>query len=380
MRIGIDATPVGNRSGTGYYTGKLIEYLGRADSENEYFLYCAPGYRQHLEHSSMFEYPNFRVVQVPVRGRALGFGWKQVWLPRQIKKEGIDLFHFPAFIGSLRTGPPSIVTVHDLCFVLFPEAFSRIRRWYYKRIIPRSIRNSHSIIVDSDSTKNDLFRYLGVKSDRVHRVYLGVDPVRFYKVTRGRELDRLRNAYSLPSDFILYVGTLEPRKNITRLLRAFAYGVLSKGLPYKLVIAGRKGWLYEGIFREVRAMNLGEHVYFPGYVKPVDLAGLYSMARAFAYPSLYEGFGLPCLEAMSCGTPVLASSTSALPEVVGDCAVIVNPISTESIAEGLRRICSDEELNRRLSSLGPRRASRFSWLTTAKKTVEVYNKTYRETR
>jgi glycosyltransferase involved in cell wall biosynthesis len=378
MRIGIDATPITNRSGTGYYTQKLIEFLGRADSENEYLLFCPSGYQRHLERPGMFEYPNFRIIKVRARGPVSQSTWKQLGLPRRIRKLGIDLFHFPSFIASLRTDVPSVLTVHDLCFALFPQAFSVLRRPYYRYLIPRSVSRCDAIIADSDSTREDILSNLKMRDGRVHTIHPGVDPVRFYHVADKFERGRLREQYSLPRDFVLYVGTLEPRKNIPRLVRAFAYGVVSKGLPHHLVIAGRKGWLYKEIFREVRALNLSDRVQFPGFIKPSDLGTLYSMARAFAYPSLYEGFGLPCLEAMSCATPVIASDRSSLPEVVGDCALIVDPTSVESIADSLRTICSDDECHKRLSDHGPRRAARFSWLTTAKKTVEVYTRTFRE--
>ncbi|UCD57123.1 MAG: glycosyltransferase family 4 protein [Candidatus Hydrogenedentota bacterium] len=380
MRIGIDATPISNRSGTGYYTQKLIEFLGRADSENEYLLFCPTGYLSYLEHPGMFEYPNFRIIEVFTRGQLSQSMWKQFWLPRQIRRLGIDLFHFPSFIASLRAEVASVLTVHDLCFALFPEAISRLRRPYYRYVIPRSVSRCDAIIADSDSTRKDILTHLETGNGRVRTIHLGVDPVRFYHVADESERDRMRKQYSLPTDFIFYVGTLEPRKNIPRLIRAFAYGVVSKGLPHHLVIGGRKGWLFDDIFREVRALNLSEKVHFPGYIKHVDLAAVYSAARALAYPSLYEGFGLPCLEAMSCATPVIASGRSSLPEVVGDCALLVDPTSVESIADALRRICSDNEFHKGLSERGRKRASRFSWLTTAKETVEVYTRTVEEAR
>jgi glycosyltransferase involved in cell wall biosynthesis len=380
MRIGIDAFPVTNRSGTGYYTQKLIEFLGRADGENEYILFCPPGYQAHLEHAGMFGYPNFRIIGVNASSQTRQFMWKQFELPRKVRKLKIDLFHFPAFIASLRNVVPSIVTVHDLCFALFAETFPMVRRLYYNYVIPRSVKYCDAVIADSDSTKNDILSHIAPKKKCVRTVPLGVDPVCFYHVTDESIRARLKTQYSLPNDFILYVGTLEPRKNIPRLVRAFAYGVVAKGFPHHLVIAGRKGWMFEGIFREVRALDLTDRVSFPGYIRPTDLAGLYSMARAFAYPSLYEGFGLPCLEAMSCGTPVIASDRSSLPEVVGDCALMVDPTSVESIADALNKICSDDDSYETLSERGPRRASHFSWLTTAKKTVEVYTRTRQETR
>ncbi|MBI4831275.1 MAG: glycosyltransferase family 4 protein [Candidatus Lindowbacteria bacterium] len=380
MRIGIDATPITNRSGTGYYTQKLIEFLGRADCENEYFLFCPSEYASHLERPRMFDYPNYRIIIVRARGQAAQAAWKQFNLPRQIHELGIELFHFPAFIASLRAEVPSVVTVHDLCFALFPETFSLLRRPYYKCVIPRSVRRCEAVIADSDATKEDIHRHLHIGNGRVRTVHLGVDPVRFYHVSEENERERLRRQYSLPAHFILYVGTLEPRKNIPRLIRAFAYGVASKGLPHHLVIAGRKGWLFDEIFREVRALSLGSLVHFPGHIASADLSVLYSMARAFVYPSLYEGFGLPCLEAMSCATPVVTSNRSSLPEVVGDSALLVDPTSVESIANALRKVCSDDGCHRDLSERGQRRASRFSWLTTAKKTLEVYTRTLREAR
>jgi glycosyltransferase involved in cell wall biosynthesis len=380
MRVGIDAFPITNRSGTGYYAQKLMEFLGRADGENEYFLFCPMGYREYLEHAGMFDYPNFHIVEVHARGQIAQSAWRQYGLPRQIRRFGIDVFHFPSFIASLRAGVPSVLTVHDLCFVLFPETFSRLRQPYYRYVIPRSITHCDAIIADSESTRNDILKHMKMVDGRVRTIHLGVDPVYFYHVADEHRRAELRRRYSLPADFILYVGTLEPRKNIPRLVRAVAYGIVSKGLPHHLVIAGRKGWLYNEIFKEVRALNVSERVHFPGHVEPSELAVLYSMARALAYPSLYEGFGLPCLEAMSCATPVITSDRSSLPEVVGDSALIVDPLSVESIANALRQICSDDDYHRNLSGRSLKRARRFSWLTTAKKTVEVYTRTFEEAR
>lgn len=378
MRIGIDATPITNRSGTGYYTQKLIEFLGRADGENRYILFCPSGYAAHLEHPGMFDYPNFRVIKLRTGGPASIALWRQFALPRQITKLRIDLFHFPSFVASLRIDVPSVVTVHDLAFVLFPEAFSMLLRPYHRFIIPRSVKRCDSVIADSDSTRNDILKHLSRENGRVRTIHLGVDPVRFYHVSDEEKRARLRERYDLPEDIILYVGTLEPRKNIPRLIRAFACGVASKGLPHHLVIAGRKGWMFNEIFDEVRALNLESRVHFPGFIEPSRLATLYSMARALAYPSLYEGFGLPCLEAMSCATPVVISDRSSLPELVEDCGLVVDPTSVDSIAGALNKICSDDECRRDLSERGSRRARHFSWLTTAKKTLEVYDRTIAE--
>lgn len=378
MRIGIDATPITNRSGTGYYTQKLIEFLGRADSENEYILFCPHGYQTCLEHPGMFDYPNFQAIEVRAGGQVSLSIWKQMNLPRQARKFGIDLFHFPAFIASLKMDVPFVVTVHDLCFWLFPEAFSWPYRSYYRYTIPRSVRQCSRVIADSESTRKDILKYLLIRNSKVRTIYLGVDPVRFHPISDASKRTRLREHYGLPEDFVLYVGTLEPRKNIPRLIEAFKHGIVDKGLPHHLVIAGRKGWLFDDIFREVKSLKMGEKTHFPGHVEPHNLAVLYSMARTLAYPSLYEGFGLPCLEAMSCGTPVITSDGSSLPELVGDCGLIVEPASVDSIADALNRICTDADCHKMLSERGLRRARSFSWLTTARKTVEVYKRTINE--
>lgn len=378
MRIGIDGTPIINRSGTGYYAQKLIEFLGRADSENEYHLFCPRGYERYLERPGMFDYPNLRIFEISPTSQAGHLAWKQFVLPRLLEKHHIDVIHYPSFIASLRTDTPSVLTVHDLCFSLFPETFSRLRRRYYQYIIPKSIGHCDSVIADSQSTKDDLLKHIQTIKGTVETVHLGVDPVVFFPVGQEGERNRVRKKYHLPDQFLLYVGTLEPRKNIPRLIRAFAYGIVAKGLPHHLVVAGRKGWLFDEIFREVRLLNLSEKVNFPGFVRQGDLAALYSLASAFVYPSLYEGFGLPCLEAMSCGTPVMVSDRSSLPEIVGECAVTVDPLSVDSIADALHRICLDADLHRRLSEQGVRRASHFSWLSTARKTLDVYVRTNRK--
>jgi glycosyltransferase involved in cell wall biosynthesis len=262
--------------------------------------------------------------------------------------------------------------------MLFPKTFSMLRRYYYKFIIPRSVGRSAGVIADSKSTRLDIMKHLPKSKGGVTAIHLGVDPVRFYNISDEERREALRKRYDLPEKFILYVGTLEPRKNIPRLIRAFSYGVVAKGLPHHLVIAGREGWMFKSIFKEVRLHNLEERVHFPGFVEPSDLATLYSMARSLAYPSLYEGFGLPCLEAMSCGTPVVTSDSSSLPELVGDYGLKVDPTSVDALAGALHKICSDDECYHNLSVRGAERARQFSWLTTARKTVDLYNRTIAE--
>jgi glycosyltransferase involved in cell wall biosynthesis len=369
-----------NRSGTGYYTQKLLEFLGRADSEHRYVIFCPKGYEAHVEHPGMFDYPNYRVIELKTNSPISIALWRQFALPAQIAKLNIDLFHFPAFIASLRADVPTVVTIHDVCFHLFPEAFSLLRRHYYKFIIPRSIARSTAVIADSESTRKDILdNFPATRRNILSSVHLGVDPVRFFQDTDAGRREALRKQYGLPEQFILYVGTLEPRKNIPRLIKAFADGVVGKGLPHDLVIAGRKGWMFDEIFKTAHTLKIGDRVHFTGFVEPEQLAALYSMARALAYPSLYEGFGLPCLEAMSCGTPVVTSNRSSLPEFAGDCGLTVDPESVDSIAAALEKICTDDKCHRDLARRGVQRARHYSWLTTAKKTLEVYNRVLAET-
>ena len=236
----------------------------------------------------------------------------------------------------------------------------------------KSMRRADRIVTDSEFSKSEIIRYYPEFADKIRVVPCGVDTQKFHPETNAQKIAQVREKYEIRGDYFLYLGTLEPRKNLERLIDAYAAFAKNHEAPAKLVLAGGKGWLYDGIFGKVKALGLEQQVIFTQYIDSADLCALMSGALAFTFPSLYEGFGMPPLEAMACGTPVLVSDAASLPEVTGDSAVIVKADSTASITDGLERLFTDADLRRRLSAEGLARAAMFSWERSAQLLYEVY--------
>jgi glycosyltransferase involved in cell wall biosynthesis len=261
------------------------------------------------------------------------------------------------------------VTIHDLSFLFYPRSFRVVNRLYLRLLTRLSVQRAGRVLAVSASTRRDVIRYYGVPAEKVDVVYNGVDPA--FEPLPGDQVAVFRARQGLPDRFILFVGTLEPRKNVARLIRAYAQ--LPRSRP-PLLLVGGKGWFYEDIFRLVEEMDLSADVHFVGYVPAEDLPLWYNAADLFVYPSLYEGFGLPPLEAMACGTPVVASTSSSLPEVVGDAGLLVDPADTAGLAAALQAGVSDAGVRARLRQAGPERARQFSWQATARETVDSYRR------
>ena len=368
MRIGIDYTAaVHQRAGIGRYARGLVRALAQLDRENEYLLLVAGRPKE----EGTFP-PNFRLRYLPLSPHWATILWQRlrVPLPADLFTGPLDLFHSPDYaLPPLRRGK-RVLTIHDLSFLRYPEGADPRLRWYLTQAVPRSIGQADLVLADSQNTKSDLIELLGVEVGRVEVLYPGVEE-RFHPLDEG-SLAPVRARYSLDFPFILTVGTLEPRKNHVGLLQA--YSLLKGRYPHRLVIAGGKGWLYEGIFQEVERLSLEERVFFLGYVPEEDLPALYNLADLFVFPSLYEGFGLPPLEAMACGTPVVVSDLSSLPEVVGDGALLVPPQEVEALAEAMEKALSDPSLREELRSKGLERARRFTWSEAAKRLLAIYKR------
>jgi glycosyltransferase involved in cell wall biosynthesis len=293
--------------------------------------------------------------------------WEQAVQPWAINQAGVDLIHGLAFVGPLSSACPSIVTVHDLSFLLYRQGFRAVNRLYLRIFTPLSVRRARRVIAVSESTKRDLVQYYGLSPAKVDVVHNGVDS-RFGPLPVG-QVAAFRAERGLPERFMLFVGTLEPRKNVTRLIEAYARS--SKALPPLMLVGGR-GWLYDEVFSRAEALKVADKVRFVGYVPDQELPLWYNAADLFVYPSLYEGFGLPPLEAMACGTPVITSTTSSLPEVVGKAGLLVDPMNVEALASAMERAYADTDLQAELRSAGLARARAFSWQQTASATVDSY--------
>jgi glycosyltransferase involved in cell wall biosynthesis len=296
----------------------------------------------------------------------------QPWALRRI---GAHLVHEPAFVGPLLAPCPMVVTIHDLSFIRFPELFHPANRFYLKVLTRLSAHRARRLIAVSAHTAAETTRLLGVPPERIDVIHHGVDPA--FRPLAAGEVAAFRQRQELPERFVFFVGTLEPRKNLVRLVEAFAR-IHKNNDRVGLVLAGGKGWLYDELFATVEALGLGKEVFFPGYVMNDELPLWYNAAAALAYPSVYEGFGMPVLEAQACGTPVLTSNISSLPEAAGDAALMVNPYDVEALAAGLHWLLTDEPLRHELRSAGLSHARRFTWSHTAQETMRVYRRALAE--
>lgn len=293
--------------------------------------------------------------------------WEQLIQPRVLRQLGADLLHAPVFVGPLMAPCPVVTTIHDLSFMRFPDLFPGAKRLYLRTMTQLSARRARHVIAVSQHAASESVALLGIPREKITVVYHGVDS-EFRPLPEGR-VAAFRQRRGLPDRMLLFVGTLEPRKNLIRLVEAFARIC---GGQSKLVIAGGRGWLYKDLFTRVEELNLGEAVIFPGYVPNEELPLWYNAATALAYPSLYEGFGMPVTEAQACGTPVITSNTSSLPEAAGEAALLVDPHDVEAIAEAMKRVLGDETLRNELREQGLHHARTFSWTRTARETTQVY--------
>ncbi len=377
MRIGIDyGAAVWQGAGIGRCARALIAALLRLDRENEYVLLYPRGRRGRpapfLAHLSRLGHPRLRWRALPLSDHELAVLWYRLRLPLPLELlcGRLDLFYSPDSVLPPQLHGRRVVTTHDLAFHVYPACAVPSLRWYQHGAIPRSVARADLVLADSESTRQDLMRFLHVPPQRVQVLHLGVEPT-FRPLSDRAYLEGVRARYRLPERFLLTVGTVEPRKNLPRLLAALAGLPESERLP--LIVAGRPGWLYHESYAAVELLALAPWVRFLGYVPDDDLPALYNLAMALAYPSLYEGFGLPPLEAMACGTPVMTSAVSSLPEVVGEAAVLVEPTDTDSIREGLGRLLADAALRARLRTAGLERARAFTWERAAEKLLAAFD-------
>ncbi len=376
MIIGVDYTAAAwQGAGIGRYTRELIRAAVPRDPELRYVLfYAARGLPANAPYVADLRAlaaanPNVRVRPLPISPRLLTILWQRLRLPLPAERlvGPLNVLHAPDFVLP-PTRARTILTVHDLTYLVRPEsADARLRR-YLMQAVPRSLRRADRVLVDSQATAADLERLLGVAGPHVRVLYPGVDPR--FRPMAAADVAPVRTQLRLPAHFLLFVGTLEPRKNVPRLLEAFAQVAADpRYVDLHLVLGGRRGWLYEEIFATVGRLGLRERVQFLDFVADDQLPALYNLAQAFVYPSLYEGFGFPALEALACGTPVVTAAVASLPEVVGAAAVVVDPYDVTAIAQGIRTALENPAP---LRAAGPPQAQRFSWTAAGIALIEVY--------
>ncbi|MBA3533641.1 MAG: glycosyltransferase family 4 protein [Ardenticatenales bacterium] len=366
MRIAFDITPLAvPQSGVGTYTANLLAHLYRQTEDQILPLI----HRPLALAASEIEFPA-PSVRSPW-GRLNKTLWMQMLLPWQLSRLRPDVAHFTNSVAPLYAPCPTVITIHDMTLWLFPEHHYRRRLLAMRPFIPIAARRAGAIIAVSHSAKADIVRILGVPAEKVHVVYEAPPPA-FRLLAPGPLLESVRREYHLPERFLLYVGTLEPRKNLVRLLEAFAYLRRAVRLPHTLLVVGRRGWKEDAIFEAVERLALGDAVRFLDYVPTTALVALYNLAEALAFPSLYEGFGLPVVEAMACGTPVVTSERGSLGEIAGGAAQFVEPTNVESIAAGLHTVLNDEFRRAELRVLGLAHVAALTWVATARQTRQVY--------
>ncbi|MBN1484694.1 MAG: glycosyltransferase family 4 protein [Chloroflexia bacterium] len=376
MHVAIDySAAVWQGAGIGRYSRALVGALLRLDRENRYTLLYPRGWpgrpAPFLGHLAALRrrHPNLRLRPLPLSDRWTAILWQRLRLPLPVELfcGRVDCFYSPDFVLPPQIGGRRVLTVHDLAFMVHPECAVPSLEWYLHGAVSRALERADLVLADSECTRQDLIRLKGADPQRVRVLYLGVEED-FRPLEDHAALERVRARYELPERFLFTVGTIQPRKNLPRLLQALAS--LPEALRLPLVVAGKPGWLYEETFAAVERLSLQSWVRFLGFTPDEDLPALLNLALALVYPSLYEGFGLPPLEAMACGTPVLTSDAASLPEVVGEAAVLVDPLDVAGIAAGLRRLIEDGALRQSLRAAGLERARGFSWERSARQLLE----------
>jgi len=363
-------------SGITEYTKFLINHLLSSDKKNEYLLFYN-GYKKIPLPDEWINKPQVKIIDSSVPNRLWSFSNKIFGLPKIDKKIKADIFFSPHFnILSLKEPRKRVFTFHDLSFVHYPNFFSnRDNFWHWLQDYRRQAQTAGHLIAVSDFTRQDLIDNLSIPPERITRIYSGINP--FYKKLSGEDenLKKFRKIHNLENPFLFYLGVIEPRKNITAIIRAF--NILKTEKEFKnlqLVIAGPKGWLYEKIFKEAKNSKFQEEIIFWGPASLGEALYLYNSAEVFVYPSFFEGFGFPPLEAQACGLPVITSTRSSLPEVMGDSALMVDPWRIDDLTLVIKNFLIDQATRRRFQAAGFSNIRRFDWAKTARETIGVFSK------
>lgn len=353
MRIGIDTqTTLGQKTGFGFYVSNLVAELRAIGSY----------------HYESFAPQTERDFSAPQR-----FWWDQLLLPARARRAKVDILHQPAFSAPVFYQGKVVVTVHDLIAIFFGEEIPFFSRQYFGRWMPFSYRFADHIIAISENTKRDIVRTLGIRQDKISVIYEAAGAT-YHPVQDPARIKRIKARYQTGDRYLLHIGTLNPRKNLSFLIEVFA-NLIGRSRDLNLVIAGKPGWYYEGLFQQVESLGLTKRVKFLGYVPEQDKPALLTGASAFVFPSRYEGFGLPVLEAMACGCPVVAARVSSIPEVVGEAGILLPLNDTSAWVRALSRM-SQPQFRNKLRLAGLKQARKFTWRKAAEQTIAVYEKVY----
>jgi glycosyltransferase involved in cell wall biosynthesis len=368
MRIAFDGTTLRPaRTGVGYYTEHLLHHLVKESADDEIVVVS----NRPIDTVAPLP-PQVRVVTSS--SRVPRIVWMQMVAPRLLRRLRVDVAHFTNGMLPLAVPVPTVVTIHDMSLTMFPKYHPPRRVLLNRPLVDVAARRADAIITVSESAKRDIVRLYGSQEERIHVVHEAAAPS-FQPVVDPVVLDRVRQRYDLAERFILYVGTIEPRKNLPKLIQGFASRRKSGQLPHQLVCAGPYGWLSRDIEDLIDRLQIEDAIRFTGYIPFDDLAALYSLAEMFVFPSLYEGFGLPVVEAMACGTPVVTGHVAALAEIGGGAVEQVARLDADTLGEAMVRLAGDRQRREQLSLLGRERAQLFSWERAARETLKVYRDT-----
>lgn len=373
MRIGIDATALPPQPvGAGNYIIQLIRALSDLDVKDEFVIYAQ---RKGQVLINLPKHDRFEWIILEDRNPGFRLIWEQTLFPKLINETGVELLHSLHYTRPIFLPCASVVTFHDMTFFLYPELHTRIKQLFFPLAIRASARLADALITNSENTRRDAIRVLGIPPEKISATRLGVDPG-FKPISDNGIKKVIAEKYSLPERFILYVGLIEPRKNLPMLIKAYKQ-YIDEGGNYHLVLVGNYGWMYEEVLKQIVDLELEREVHFTGYIPQEDLPLVYNLSSLFVYPTIYEGFGLPVLEAMACGVPVITTNVSSLPEIVGGAGILVPVDDVDALYRAIKSVLGDEDLQIEMIQKGISRASKFSWQQTAKLTYLVYQKAMR---
>ncbi|MCD7964843.1 MAG: glycosyltransferase family 4 protein [Clostridiaceae bacterium] len=378
MKIAFDAQLLfeKQKTGIGWNSKKMIDELIQIPG-NEYHLNCF-NFRINPERDQLIRYYRDKGCIVH----------ECRWIPASIYNHIERLIPFPYCLFFRQTADVTqffnytipfgvkgkrITIVHDMAYKAFPDTVAQKTRRWLDGHLEQYCRRADIIITVSEFSKNEIIKHLGIPSEKIQVIYNGVDLDQYHEINNIQQIETVKQKYGITGEYLLYLGTLEPRKNLEGLLTAYMHLKNEQENTPKLVIAGKRGWLYDSIFEKVKEYGLQKNVIFPGYIAADDAPTLLSGAFLFIFPSLYEGFGIPPLEAMACGTPVITSNCSSLPEVVGEAAVLIDPLDIQSIKNSMRELINHPEMRQTLGEKGKMRAKQFSWRASAEKLLYIYN-------
>jgi len=364
MLIAIDASTISTQGGPRTYVLGLLDALFRVDRDNDYIVF----YNDPIH---LGRFPLAREIVLPGKNPLARLWREHALLPLACRRERVDLLHCPKSAIPFFSPCPTIVTLHDLIPIRHPETEKFVAQLYWRLQIPIAARRSNFIITDSEHARQEIMTDFKVAPERIKAIMLGFNPV-MLEQREPTAVAKIRLKYGLPDGYILYVGTIQPRKNIDTLIKAYHRLTKQRNDMPKLVIVGRKGWLYDKLFALIAELGLTEKILFTGFVPDEELPYIYDGAAVFIYLSFFEGFGLPPLEAMACGIPVVTSDTTSLPEVVGDAGIAVPPADIDQVAAAMARLLDDIDYAAVLGKRGRERAKLFSWESAAIETLEIY--------